>query len=259
MFTSILSATTWYADLALIVLIALFAIIGAIRGFGKSLKGVFMAIVIILASALLVGVIHGPVMETSVAASLEDKLLVASDGWGDAFTEDIYYVDNNYCIHRDDGTYQRVDEVDNVKGMIAEKVASKLLDKDSDALNPAIDTARTSIAKTCVYNLASLIVAVCLFFILCIGMSLVLTLIKMATKGAHKSESGAVRAIDRTLGAIVGLASGAIFVFLVLAILTTVADKATLIVSYIEDSTICKFFYDLNPIGKVFEKIFTNT
>lgn len=259
MFSSVLSATTWYADVALIVLIVLFTIIGAIRGFGKSLKGIFMAIVVILASALLVGVIHGPVMESSVAASLEDKLLVASDGWGDAFTKDVYYVDNNYCVRFDDGTYKRIDEVDGVKGMIAEKVASKLIDKDVEALNPDVDTARTSIAKTCVYNLSSLIMAVCLFFILCIGLSVILSLIKMATKGAHKSESGAVRAIDKTLGAIVGLASGAVFVFLILAILTTVADKATIIVSYIEDSTICKFFYDLNPIGKVFAKIFTKT
>ncbi|MCQ2602485.1 MAG: CvpA family protein, partial [Clostridia bacterium] len=156
-------------------------------------------------------------------------------------------------------TFKDLDDVDGFKGWIANKVAEKLMDPSSEALNPSIDTARTSIAKTCVYNLASLIIALCLFILLCIGISLIFTLIKFATKGAHHSESTAVRVIDRTLGGIVGLFVGATIIFLVLAIITTVADKAPVIVEYIESSTICKFFYELNPIGKVFAKIFTKT
>lgn len=260
MLTSLLSAATWYADVALIVLIVLFLLLGVFRGFGKSLKGGFMTIVIILGSLLLVGVLHNTVMTSSLGTGLQDKLSVSSEGWGDAFTRDVYYADGSFKVQLDDGTFQNVADTDGIKGKIANWLAGKFISPESEAVNPAATVPaeqRQSVADVCVYNITALIVAAALFLVLCIAMSIVCSILKGLTKGMHDSSSTAVRVIDKILGGIVGLVLGATFVFLVLAILAAFSDKAPSIVQYINDSTVCKFFYDLNPIGKMFEKIFT--
>lgn len=257
MLTSLLSATTWYADVALVVLILLFVVLGVIRGFGKSLKGGFMSIVIILCSLLLVGVLHGTVMDSSVGTGLNDKLVTASDGWGDAFTKDVYYVDGAFKVQKDDGDYQALSDTDGIKGKISNWLAGKFIATDSAAVDPySLDAERESVADVCVYNLTALIIAAALFLVLCILLSIVCSILKAMTKNMHDSDSTAVRAVDRVLGGVVGLVLGATFVFLVLAILTAVSDKVPSVVAYINDSTICKFFYDLNPIGLMFAKIF---
>ena len=74
MFTTTLSATTWYADLALIVLLVGFVAIGAARGIAKSMKGIFMTITVVLVSLLLMGLLHDPILESSIGQSLQSTL-----------------------------------------------------------------------------------------------------------------------------------------------------------------------------------------
>ena len=73
----------------------------------------------------------------------------------------------------------------------------------------------------------------------------------------HHSESKPVRVIDRILGGVVGLVTSAVLIMVVLAIIKAVGDKIPIVVDYINQSTVCKFFYDLNPIGTVLADIFT--
>lgn len=254
MLSTLLSAATWYADVALIVLIVLFALLGVARGFGNSLKGAGMTVLIILGSLLLVGVLHGPVMASSLGTGLNEKLASASAGWGNSFTEDVYYVDDAYKISNGEGELVNIADSDGIKGKIANWLAEKFIAPE-DVSNVAEPS--ESVADVCVYNLTSLVIALGLLLVLCIAMSIVCSILRGMTKGMHKNEKRWVSALDRVLGGVVGIVLGATIVFLVLAILAAFSDKAPSIVQYINDSTICKFFYDLNPIGQMFEKIFT--
>lgn len=246
MFATVLSATTWYADVALIAVLALFLLGGIIKGLGKSLNGFFLTICIILVSVLCAGLLHETVLNSSIGSSLQSTLSSASDGWGIAFTGDVYNVDGTFKIFSD-GEYTVLAEADGpIKGKIADWLAGKFISLDGQ-----------SVAEVCVYNLTSLIVFAGLIIACAIVLSIVFAFIRSFTKGMHKSEKKAVRVIDRILGGIAGLVLGATTVFVILAILVSFKDKAPSIITYINESTICKFFYDLNPIGAAFEKIFT--
>lgn len=245
MFSIIIAETTWYADVALIGVLLLFLLGGVIKGFGKSFKGFFATIVILLVSLLLMGAFHGSLMESSLSASLQDKIAAASADWGAEFNEHVYVNDGVYSILVD-GAQTSLDSM-GFKGKIANMLAKMLITESG------VD----SVAGVCVYNITSLIMAVCLFIACAIALTIICTVLKFAFKGFHESDSTVVRTVDRVLGGIVGLAVGAIIIFLVLAIFSALSDKAPSIINYIEQSSVCKFFYELNPIGKVFEKIFT--
>ena len=70
------------------------------------------------------------------------------------------------------------------------------------------------------------------------------------------SKSKAIRNTNRVLGGVVGLVVGAVTILTVFAVFKATADKIPEVIYYIEQSTICKFFYDLNPIGTAFAAIF---
>ena len=73
----------------------------------------------------------------------------------------------------------------------------------------------------------------------------------------HESKSKRVRTVDKILGAIVGLILGAVAIMITFAVLQIVGDKVPEVIEYINQSVICKFFYDLNPIGQVLASIFS--
>ncbi|MEG2451242.1 MAG: hypothetical protein RSB09_05850, partial [Clostridia bacterium] len=64
------------------------------------------------------------------------------------------------------------------------------------------------------------------------------------------------KVVDRIGGGIVATALAFMLVLLLLAIFSALQNKIPQVIDYIQNSTIGKFFYDLNPIGKVFEQIF---
>ena len=47
MFSGLLSASAWYVDVAIVIVLALFLVGGLIKGFAKSTKGFFVFVVII--------------------------------------------------------------------------------------------------------------------------------------------------------------------------------------------------------------------
>jgi uncharacterized membrane protein required for colicin V production len=246
MFSNTLSATTWYADVALIAILVLFTLLGMARGFGKSMKGFFMTVTIIFVSLLIMGLLHGTVMESSLGQGLIGSLEGASKGWGVEFNEVIYADEAGTRYLLIDGARQNLAEM-GIKGMIANWLAGLFV----------AEYGVQSLAGLCVYNVTSLIVSAGLFVASCIVISIVCSIIKGMTKGMHNSDSKAVRIVDRVLGGAVGLAVSALFVMVVLAVLKALEGKIPTVVEYINQSTVCKFFYDLNPIGKVLADIFT--
>ena len=246
MFVNTLSATGWYADVALIAILVLFTLLGVVRGFGKSMKGFFMSITIIFVSLLLMGLLHGTVMNSSLGQSLSGALEGASKGWGVEFNEVLYADEGGVRYILVGGTRQNLAEM-GIKGMIANWLAGLFV----------AEYGVQSLAAICVYNLTSLIISAGLFIGCCIVLRILCSIIKGMTKGMHNSESKAVRITDRVLGGVIGLVLSAVVVMVVLAILKAVEGKVPIVAEYINQSTVCKFFYDLNPIGKVLADIFT--
>ncbi len=245
MFTSTLSATTWYADVALIALLVLFALMGIIRGFGKSMKGIFMTITVILGSLLIMGLLHETVLDSTIGQSLSSAIGGASANWGVEFNE-ILYEEEGVRYILVDGARQNLADL-GLKGTLADKIAGLLIS----------EYGVYSLAGVCVQNITSLIIAICLFVVCCIVLSILCSVVKGMTKGMHNSDSRAVRAVDKTLGGIVSLVLGAVFIMLILAIFKALETRVPIIAEYINQSTVCKYFYDLNPLGKVFASIFS--
>ena len=245
MFMTTLSATTWYADVALIAILVLFTLLGVARGFGKSMKGFVMTVTIILVSLLIMGLLHKTVMDSSLGQSLSGAIGGTSSGWGVEFNEVVYSDESGRYILID-GARQNLADM-GIKGMIANWLAGLFM----------AEYGVQSLAGVCVHNVVSLIVCVALFLVSCIGLRIICSIIKGMTKNMHHSESKPVRIIDRILGGVVGLVTSAVLIMVVLAIIKAVGDKIPIVVDYINQSTVCKFFYDLNPIGTVLADIFT--
>ena len=244
MFSTTLSATTWYADLALIVLLVGFVAFGAVRGIAKSMKGFFMTITVVLVSLLLMGLLHQPLLESSIGQDLQATLSSKSAGWGPEFNEIIHHEGElKYIIL--DGARQNLKEL-GIKGLVADTVADLLI----------TEYGVQSLAGLCVHNLTSLIISVCSFAVSCIVLSILCSIFRGITANMEDSKSKPIRVTNRVLGGIVGLVIGAVTILTVFAVFKATADKIPAVIQYIEQSTICKFFYDLNPIGTAFASIF---
>ena len=72
----------------------------------------------------------------------------------------------------------------------------------------------------------------------------------------HTSDSKVLVGIDRTCGAIISTAFALVFIMVVLAILNSLKGKTPAVDSALESSTVCKYFYENNPIAKLFTEIF---
>lgn len=244
MFSTTLSATTWYADLALVILLVGFTAVGAVRGLGKSMKGFFMTIAVILLSLLIMGLLHDPILNSSLGQSLYDAIAEKSAGWGPEFNE-VIHMDGDVKFILVDGVRQNLADM-SWQGMIADGVADILIS----------EYGVQSLAGLCVHNVTSLIISVCLFAISCILLSLICSILKGATQNMDESKTKGVRIANRVLGGVVGLVLGAITILTVFAVFRATADKIPQVIEYINDSVICKFFYDLNPIGQALASIF---
>ena len=244
MFSTTLSATTWYADLALVILLVGFTAVGAVRGLGKSMKGFFMTIAVILLSLLIMGLLHEPILNSSLGQSLYDAIAEKSSGWGPEFNE-VIHMDGDVKFILVDGVRQNLADM-SWQGMIADGVADILIS----------EYGVQSLAGLCVHNVTSLIISVCLFAISCILLSLICSILKGATQNMDESKTKGIRIANRVLGGVVGLVLGAITILTVFAVFRATADKMPQVIEYINDSVICKFFYDLNPIGQALASIF---
>lgn len=246
---TLLSATFSYADIALLAVLVLGIILGLIRGVAKSFKGFLLAVVIILASLLIVGATLQHVRKISVFDALDAKIVESSNGWGEAFNSPLYKNEDGtfYIKVQRDGEMENVplSSVDGIKGKIAGFLASKFVTDEGQSLG--------QVAADYITNL---VVAVSCFIVYCIALGIIAWLIRKLTAGLHDSTSSAVKAIDRVLGALLSAALALVFVLVVFAIFHIFDAKLATVTDYLKNSAICGYLYEHNPISLVFSKIF---
>lgn len=97
--SGIISAASWYADVALAALLLLFLLAGIIKGFAKSTKGFFVFVFVVCVSLLLTGVTQDAVYDSALGTSIHDGIASASEDWGVAFNSPVTVNgDGAYCI-----------------------------------------------------------------------------------------------------------------------------------------------------------------
>ena len=256
----LLSADIPYADIAFFVVVALGLILGVIRGFSKSFKGVFLTIAIMLSALLLITPTFDSVrnldmfknMETSITEKIESgdkifsqKIFIGTDS---ETGEKKYYVE----VSSEEGTSKV--ELENsmgdgltssLKGKFALWLAKTFITDDGQTVG--------GVAGTFV---SDIIVAVIMFVVYCVALGLICWLLRKIFAKMHTSESGALKAIDRTFGAIVSTAFALVFILVVLAILNALKDKLPTVDEALSSSTVCGYFYQNNPVAKLFTEIF---
>lgn len=234
-----------YADIAVLVLLALCLILGFIRGFSKTLKGFMLGAAVVLCSLYLMGLIYEPISKTEMAQSLENSLSSSSEGWGDAFTSPVFASEAGYYVKNDDGTTTALKEVDGFKGTIANWLAGKFTPEDSQ-----------SVASVIVGNITSLIISIVTFIICVIALSIICALLRKLTEKMHFSENKGVRAVDKVLGGILGAGLSLIFVLFVFGIFASLEDKMPTVISAVTEAPVSGFLYTHNPVTSVLTGIF---
>lgn len=259
MFNTVLSADVPYAEIAFFAVLAIGLVLGLIRGFSKSFKGVFLALVIMLASLLLItptfekvrGIEVFGKMETSITQSIQSKNPVFSTPIYVEKGEDgslTYWVE----VTGEDGTYRQPLEttmgsgaVSSLKGKLAVWLAKTFIQEDGQTIGGVAGAFASDI-----------IVAVIMFIVYCLAFWLVCFLLRKIFAGMRNSQSKALKAIDSVFGGIISLAFAFVFALIVLAILNALQDKIPTVHAYLTSSKICGYFYLNNPISTLFHRIF---
>ena len=254
MITNLISAVS-YADVAFFVILGLGLLGGIFGGLARALKGFFKSIAVILISLLLVGATLTPLCNTGSISKMTDSFTEKTASWGVVFTEPVYRADDgSFYIYADyDGTKTKVKLenaggeglVDKSKAKLATWLAERFITADGQTLGAAG-------AKM----LTSIIVSIVAFIIYCILLGLLCWVLRKLFKKLHDSDSGAVRIVDRVLGAIVATGLAMLFALLVLAILHALSRVIPTAHEYLLNSKVCGYFYEHNPIATVFKSIF---
>ncbi len=259
MFSSLLCQSSPYADIAFVAIVVLGLVLGIIRGFAKSFKGIFLTLAIMLISLLLIAPTFASVRTLDVFSNLENTLTEKFEGDSAIFSTPIYIESTggelSYYVKvtNDSGEVENVplessmgsDTVSSIKGQFALWLAKTFITKDGQSVG--------SVAGVFVTDI---ITAVVMFVVYCIILGLICWLLRKIFAKMHQSDNGALKAIDRIFGALISTAFALIFVLTVLAILNALRGKIPTVDQYIDDSTICKYFYNNNPIATLFAQIF---
>lgn len=252
MITNLTSAVS-YADIVFFVILGLGLLGGIFGGLARALKGFFKSVAIVLVSLLLVGATLTPICKTAPIQKMSNSFAQKTEKWGDLFSEPIHQdEDGFYIMTEEDGSPCKImlsdakgNLVDKSKAKLANWLAERFITEDGQTLGEAGANALTS-----------LIVAVIAFILYSILLAILCWVLRKVFKQLHDSDSGVVRILDRTLGAIVATGLALLFILLVMAIIHALAKVVPSAHEYMLNSKVCGFFYEHNPIGTVFKSIF---
>lgn len=261
MFLQVLSADGAYADIAFFVILALGLVLGILRGFSKSFKGIFLTLGILLISLLILSPVFTQVRTIDSFQKMEQSITQSFESKSELLAKPIFLdTDENgktvYLVEKtnDDGTTQLVDlnkciEEGDLKGAMKAKTTLWLAQK-------FIKESGTSVGSVAGVFITDIIVAAITYVIICVVLGLICWLLRKIFKSMRESESSTLKTIDRVFGAVVSTAFALIFIFLVLAILYTLREKTGSVDAALRDSTVCGYFYEHNPVSKLFAEIF---
>ena len=253
----LLAASFSYADIAFLALILVGGILGLAFGFHNTFKGILLTLAVILCSILLLGVSFPAIRELDVCMELEQTMLEKTSSWNDAFNEPIYIAEDGsfFVLKQIDGETQKValenslgDGIaDGVKGKFVLKLANWFIKEDGETLS-----------GLAAEEITTIIVAVVSFIIFCVGFVVIAAILRAAFKKMNESASPSLHWVDKLVGCVTELILTFIFAMTIVAILHSVAPKlnSTTLHDYLNNSIICGYFYNNNPISNIFSKIF---
>lgn len=257
---SLLSADVPYADIAFFAIVALGLILGLIRGFSKSFKGFFLSVAIMLAALLLITPTFDKVRNIDVFQKMESSITQKFESGDQLFALPINVrIDPNtgeksywVTVTTEEGTKEQPLEssvgtgiTSSLKGKFAVWLAKSFITDDGQTIG--------GVAGTFV---SDIIVAVIMFIVYCIILHLLCWILRKIFGKMHSSESKGLVAVDRVFGGIVSTAFAFVFILLVLAILNTLKGKIPTVDKALSSSTVCGYFYQNNPVAKLFTEIF---
>ena len=258
MMSNLISAVS-YADIVFFVLLGLGLLGGVIGGLARAFKGFFKTIAVILISLLIVGATVAPISKTAMVRPMTNKFESLAAGLGEVFNTPVYLGEDGkfYVYDTDvDGTQYKVNLeeaagsglVNGTKGKLAVWLAERFVNEKNSG--------ETTLAGAAAGMLTTIILFVILFIVYCILLGLLIFILRKIFKSIHKSDNPALRIVDRVLGAIVSACLVLIFMLLVLAILHAMARLIPTVHEYLQNSPVCGFLYEHNPLSNIFGRIF---
>ncbi len=262
---TLLSATqNFYADIALIVLLALALVVGLIRGFSKSFNGFFLTVAIVLVSLFLISPTFTPVRNISVFGKMEQSITQSISK--EEFMSMPIVVHEDVNENGETTSLSYYVEITKEDGSVEEVPLGDAL--GSDAISKTKAKFATWLAKTFIYDngqtigevagkfISDIIVYAIMFIVYCVALSIICWLLRCLMKKLHSSDSRALRYVDRILGAVASVALTALFLLVVLAIFHAVSNKIPTVHEYLANSPVCGYFYTHNPIAILWTKLF---
>lgn len=242
----ILSAASWYADVALAALLVLFLLAGIIKGFSKCTKGFFVFVFIVCVSLLLTGLTQDAVTESGLGTSISDGLSSASENWGPAFNAPVTVGEDGKYYIMVEGSAAELGGGDfGIKGAFAGFIADKFGVEDGD-----------TVADAAVGSITSVCVAAIMFLVFVIGITVLFFVIRRVAAPLGKATVPGLKAVDKILGAAFNLLIGLVFVWVVFAIIAAIGDVAAPAKDYLSASKFAGLLYNSNPITTLFTRIF---
>lgn len=244
--SGIISAASWYADVALAALLLLFLLAGIIKGFAKSTKGFFVFVFVVCVSLLLTGVTQDAVYDSALGTSIHDGIASASEDWGVAFNSPVTVNgDGAYCITVDGAEVPLSGGDFGFKGTFANFVAEQFRVEEGE-----------TVAGAAVASITGVCVAAIMFLVYVIGITLIFFVVRRLVAPMAKATLPGVKFVDKLLGAVFSLLIGLVFVWIIFAIIAAIGDNAAAANDYLANSAFAGILYNHNPVSTLFSRIF---
>lgn len=243
-----------YADISFVIFLAIIFLLGILKGLRHNLYGLGTFVLVIICAGMLSGITAEPVLRTDTGQKMYQSVDEWSDSWGTAFNSNLHFNDDELMIIPD-GKSEPQSLESSAQNVISGKIltyASKFL--VSKETVQSIDN--ITLADILVPNICYQIVWLAFFLIFTIVIRIFFALFDnswdKATYGGIK-----FKVSNRILGGVVGAVYALTTVFLILAIFNALSDKSFLAesIKHIQNSKIMSWFYNNNPISKIFKTI----
>ncbi len=226
-----------WVDIAIIGIILLFAVVGLLKGFMKTLLSFAGVVLALIAAVLLtkpvVAALGGSKIETIIA----EKVLTVLSGMGDLMTTEI-------------PSYEVLVEV--LQQSLPASVAQSLAESVSEMFG---SSANQTLAQLLTPGLTNIFMNILVFIVLFVVLIIVFAVLKSIAKAFKHIKL--IDIVDKILGFILGAIMGVAFVYLLMLILTllTGVESINTLVDMILSSSLGSIMYNNNLISILFRQL----